>query len=293
MIKVKVPASSANLGPGFDFVGMALELYNTVYFYDSKKEKRPEGSVLLSPVSLAHRAYRFVAKKVKSKTPLPEIALAAGIPRARGLGSSASLSVAGLVAANVLLQANLTEEDMVAYAAQLEGHPDNAAPALLGGIVVCLSAAGKIKYLRFMPQRPLQVVAAAPEFELKTREARKVLPQEVAHGDAVLNTGRFGFFIAALLTGDYTHLSFAMEDLLHQPYRSRLVPGMQEVMAAAITAGALGSCLSGAGPSILALCDKNTADVSLKMREAWEEFGIKAHTYVLNIAERGANYEIS
>jgi homoserine kinase len=163
----------------------------------------------------------------------------------------------------------------------------------LGGIVVCLSAAGSIKHLKFMPKKPLQVVVAAPEFELKTRDARRVLPHEVTHGDAVLNTGRFGFFIASLLTGDYTHLSFAMEDLLHQPYRSQLVPGMREVMSAAIAAGALGSCLSGAGPSILALCDKNTGEVSRKMRETWESVGIKAQTYILNIAERGSEYEIS
>lgn len=287
MIKVRVPATSANLGPGFDYVGMALELYNDFYFLEDPKETMPNDCVLLPKNSLSHQAFSLLADTLDRKMPLPKIALLGGIPRARGLGSSASLTVAGLAAGNILMRANLKEDELIELATRLEGHPDNAVPALLGGLVVCMSASGRVRYLKFMPQKPLQVVVAVPEFELPTSASRKVLPLEVSHRDAVQNTGRFGFFIAAMLTGDYRHLSFAMEDLLHQPYRSQLVPGMQKVMSAALDQGALGSCLSGAGPSILALCDSRVEEISAGMREAWKEQGISSETYVLNIAVNG------
>lgn len=287
MIKVRVPATSANLGPGFDFVGMALELYNEFYFFDSSKEILPSGSTLLNEKSITHQALKLLASKGKQDLPPIQIAIKSDIPRARGLGSSASLTIAGLVAGNTLMNRRLTDDEIIKLAVQLEGHPDNAVPALLGGIVVCMSSADGIKHLKFMPQKPLQVVVAVPEFELPTADARKVLPNTISHGDAVLNTGRFGFFIASLLTGDYSQLSFAMEDLLHQPYRIQLVPGMRDVMAGALQSGALGSCLSGAGPSILAICDKMVYEVSQSMLDAWRGHGIKAKTYILNIAVNG------
>lgn len=287
MIKVRVPATSANLGPGFDYVGMALELYNEFYFFEDPGETMPNDCVLLPENSLSHQAFGLLADTLDWKMPLPKIALAGGIPRARGLGSSASLTVAGLAAGNIMMRADLKEDEIIELATRLEGHPDNAVPALLGGLVVCMSASGRVRYLKFMPQKPLQVVVAVPEFELPTSASRKVLPLEVSHRDAVQNTGRFGFFIAAMLTGDYRHLSFAMEDLLHQPYRSQLVPGMQKVMSAALEKGALGSCLSGAGPSILALCDSSVEEVSAGMRQTWKDQGINSETYVLNIAVNG------
>lgn len=287
MIKVRVPATSANLGPGFDYVGMALELYNDFYFIEDHEEPIPEGSVLLNSNSLTHQAYGLLAERIKKKISPPKIALYSSIPRARGLGSSASLTVAGLVAGNIILRAGLEQDELIELATRLEGHPDNAVPALLGGLVVCMTASGRVRHLKFMPQKPLQVVVAVPEFELPTSDSRKVLPTEVSHRDAVQNTGRFGFFIAAMLTGDYRHLSFAMEDLLHQPYRSQLVPGMKNVMSAALEAGALGSCLSGAGPSILALCDTKVKQICEGMQQAWKEHEIKAEMYVLNIAVNG------
>ena len=287
MLKITVPATAANLGPGFDFVGMALELYNEFSFLDPQNTNIPAGSQVLQPNSLTHRAMNLLAEKTGRKMPQVKIALKAGVPRARGLGSSATLTVAGLMAANTLLQTRLSEEEIISLAAQLEGHPDNAVPALLGGLVVCMTASGKIKYLKFMPKKPLQIVVAVPEFELPTSMARKVLPHEVLHRDAAQNTGRFGFFIASMLTGQYEHLSFAMEDLLHQPYRMQLVPGLKEVMQAALEQGARGSCLSGAGPSILAMCDQKVDEVSQGMLAAWQEKGIKASINVLNIAETG------
>lgn len=292
MIKVKVPATSANLGPGFDYVGMALEMYNEFYFFDAAEEEMPQGSVQLAEKSLAHQAFRLAFSELRREAPKLRIAIKANIPRTRGLGSSATLTIAGLAAANFINGGLLKEEDLISMATTLEGHPDNAAPALLGGVVVCMVVADSVKYLKFMPQKQLKVVAAVPEFELATADARRVLPRKVSHKDAADNTGRFGFFIASLLTGDYRHLAFAMEDLLHQPYRQKLVPGMEEVMAAALESGALGSCLSGAGPTVLALCDSRFTEVSSQMIRTWEKQGIKASAYTLAVAKEGAACEI-
>lgn len=290
MIKVQVPATSANLGPGFDYVGMALKLYNEIYFFDAFNEEFPAGSVLLRENSLTHRALNLVAGKVRREMPPLQVAIKAGVPKARGLGSSATLTVAGLVAGNAILQAGLAEDDLINLATMLEGHPDNATPALIGGLVVCMASDGQVRYIKIIPQKKMQVVAVIPEFEVSTADARKVLPNAVSLRDAVDNTGRFGFFIASVLTGNYEHLSFAMDDLLHQPYRLQLVPGMKEVMAAAKEAGALGSCLSGAGPTVLALCEAQADEVMNEMKRAWLSFGIQAEAKILEIEEKGASF---
>ena len=291
MLKVSVPATSANLGPGFDLIGLALELYNDFYVLDRKDQKRPTGSAMLSYHSLFHRAFALMAKTVNKEMPDINVAIVQKVPRSRGLGSSATLTVGGLVAANVLLKAGFSDEEMLGLATNLEGHPDNAAPALVGGLVVCMKTIGGIKYLRTMPKNPLQAVVAVPEFELSTSVARKVLPHDVSHQDAVQNTGRFGFFMTSMLTGDYSLLATAMEDLLHQPYRLHLVPGLKEVMKAAVDAGALGSCLSGAGPSVLAFADKQIPEISVSMKKAWKTFGINADIFILNIAAEGASFK--
>ncbi len=292
MLKVSVPATSANLGPGFDLIGLALELYNEFYVLN-RNEQKPYGSVMLSSRSLFHRAFTLLAKTVNKETADINVAMRQKVPRSRGLGSSATLTVGGLVAANVLLGAGFSDEQLIGLAASIEGHPDNAAPALVGGLAVCMKTMSGIKYIKIMANRPLQAVIAVPEFELSTSIARKVLPHDVPHKDAVQNTGRFGFFITSMLTGDYSLLAMAMEDLLHQPYRLHLVPGLKEVMDAAVDAGALGSCLSGAGPSVLAFADKNILEISESMKNAWKMLSIKADIYVLNIAAGGASYQFS
>lgn len=291
MIKVRVPATSANLGPGFDSVGLAVNLYNEFYFYRINREEPPQGCVFLHDKSLVHCAMRLLARTAGQQAPSAGVAVRAGIPRARGLGSSAALTVAGLAAANRILGTNMDGMTLVNLAAQLEGHPDNAAPALLGGLVISMTTPEGFKCLKIMPQKPLRVVVAVPEFELSTSAARRVLPQMTPHRDAVQNTGRFGFFVAALLTGDYRCLSLAMDDLLHQPYRLGLVPGMKEVMEAALQAGALGCCLSGAGPSILAFCGEKCAEVSAAMKKTWEDSGIRTATHILDIDDAGTTLE--
>lgn len=291
MLKVNVPATSANLGPGFDSIGIALNLYNLFYFFEKGKEQAPTGSHILEPSSLTHQALSLLSKSVQRKLPHLDVAIDAAVPRSRGLGSSATLTVAGLVAANVLLETQLSAEELIQLATKIEGHPDNAAPALLGGLVLTIMNGQEIKYMKMMPPKPLRTVLAVPNFELETSKARKVLPPEVLHRDAVINTSRFGYFVASMLTGDYSSLYLAMEDKLHQPYRMSLIPGLKSVMDAAVNAGALGSCLSGAGPSVLAFCTDNCDRISQEMTEAWQKNGITANTYVLDICERGTVHQ--
>lgn len=292
MLKVSVPATSANLGPGFDSVGTALNLYNDFYFYEKGKGKLPPGGSLLNKDSLCHQAMQLFAKRSGLQIPSLEIAIVANVPRSRGLGSSATLTVAGLIAAGVILDVSLAEETIIELASMIEGHPDNAAPALLGGLVVSISTPEGIKYIKTMPAGGLNVVVAVPAFELATSTARKVLPRELPHQDAVKNTGRFGFFMASIFTGDYTNLKYSMEDLLHQPYRMPLVPGLKDVMEAAIASDSLGSCLSGAGPTILAFCKDNPTQVGQAMGQKWQEFNIKSEIYLLHIPEQGASWEV-
>lgn len=292
MLKVSVPATSANLGPGFDALGIALDLTNTFYFCTDAKENPPSGLTFLSSNSLVQRAVDLVASEAGTKSPCWRVAIEAHIPRSRGLGSSASLTVAGLVAANHYLSTGFSMERLVNLASKLEGHPDNAAPALLGGLVIAIATSEGVKYLKAMPGQPICTVVAVPEFELPTAQARRVLPDLVTHHDAVQNTGRTALFVSAMLLGDYRQLRFAMEDVLHQPYRLALVPGMREVMTAAVATGALGSCLSGAGPAILAFVNEGAETVGEAMVAAWQYAGIKATPYILNIASEGASLTI-
>jgi len=293
MLKVSVPATSANLGPGFDAVGIALELYNHFYFCAEKQGKPPAGSSYLPSYSLVQRAVNLVAREAGMPSPTWQVAIEANIPRSRGLGSSASLTVAGLIAANHYLQAGITQEELINLASKIEGHPDNAAPALLGGLVISISTAVGVKYVQTKPGKPLQAVVAVPEFELPTAQARSVLPRQVSHSDAVKNTGRTALFVSSMILGNYENLGLAMEDLLHQPYRLTLVPGLKEVMAAAVSAGALGSCLSGAGPSILAFVNERAREVQEAMVQTWQEKGIKAAAYLLDIAGTGATIQVA
>ena len=290
MLKVCVPATSANLGSGFDCVGIALNLYNELYFYRQEEKKIPCGTTLLRQGSLAHRGMELVAETVGKKVPELNIAIKTKVPRSRGLGSSATLTVAGIVAANLLSEANLKEEEIISLATKIEGHPDNAAPALVGSLVISVTSTEGIKYIKVKPQSPLGVIVAVPDFKLATAAARKVLPAVVPYRDAVFNTGRFGLLMTSFLTGEYELLKIAMEDRLHQPYRLSLVPGLKEVMSAVISKGALGSCLSGAGPSVLAFCNQQVDLLRKVMEDTWREHGVSAKTYLLEISAKGTKY---
>ena len=254
-VKIKVPATSANLGPGFDCLGCAFELYNTFVFTPCRGyaftgvEDR-----FCNEENLAVIGY----KKVMDYLELPPVGFHMDIvdtqvPICRGLGSSSSLIVAGAVAANVIHGEPLSRLDLLAVCVELEGHPDNLAPALLGGLVTSYVEAHRPLAVRYNLHKSLRFTALIPDFELSTHLARSVLPKSVPFADAIFNISRAAVLLKSLEEGNEDLIRTALVDRLHQPYRAPLIPGYEELRARALESGALAFCISGAGPTLLCL----------------------------------------
>ncbi|WP_058302196.1 homoserine kinase [Gorillibacterium timonense] len=259
-VVVKVPASTANLGPGFDSLGMALELYTwiamsiaektVVHLHGEQTEGLPDGKD-----NLLYEVAVKVFERAGLAAPELEISNYSEIPLTRGLGSSAAAIVGALAAANALLPEPLPVEELFRLACTLEHHPDNVGASLFGGIVVAYWDGTEARHIGVQPLEHLESFVAIPDFELSTRKAREVLPQSLPLKDAVFNIGHSNLLVAAFCSGRYELIADAMQDALHQPYRARLIPGMPEVLAGAASHGALGAALSGAGPTLIALAD--------------------------------------
>ncbi len=295
-VRVTVPATTANLGPGFDCLGLALGLYNTVELIAMpagepvQVEASGEGEMVLplDDTNMVLQAARHLYKHVVAQECSFKLIANNAIPLSSGMGSSASATVAGLVAANALLSGPLDRENLLRLATELEGHPDNAAPALYGGLTVATQSGTDI-HCRSHALPDSKVVIALPQIDISTHAARSALPAQVAMQDAVYNLGRVPFVIEALIAGDYETLRWAMTDRLHQPYRRELVTGFDTVTAAAKEAGAVAVVLSGAGPSMAAFTAKRHNEVAHAMQAAFEGHGIPARTFVLPIDRRGAH----
>jgi len=296
-VRVRVPATSANLGPGFDALGLALALHNEVTVEeadDVSVEVEGEGqerldrgakNVLARAVALGHevagRPFRGARLRCLNRIPL-----------SRGLGSSAAAWVGGLVAANALMGEPLDRDGLLAAAARAEGHPDNVAAALLGGLTVSCADGARVTAVSLAAPREVAWVVLLPETESSTREARAVLPDTLPRADAVFNVQRVSLLLAALAAGRPELLGLAMQDRLHQPYRERLFPWMEAVATAGRRAGALGCVLSGAGPSMLAAVRERDADaVARAMEQALREVGIDGRALALAVDPTGATWE--
>ncbi len=296
-VRVTVPASTANLGPGFDALGMALTLYNTVEVEVGGEGKRVvevagegAGDLPRGPANLVCRVMEDLWSFLGCRIPGWRVRLRNAIPLKRGLGSSAAAIVGGLVAANALAGEPLSVAELLARAAAWEGHPDNVAAALLGVVVVVVQGSGSLSYHRFVPPAGLRVVAVVPALELGTEEARRVLPEFVPLRDAVFNLGRAALLVCALAAGDWNLLGEAVVDRLHQPYRRRLVPGLEEALAAAREAGAFGAFLSGAGPTVVALAPAGSR-AGEAVAGVFRARGIEARVLDLEPSPRGAHAE--
>jgi len=287
MVRVQVPATTANLGPGFDTLGMALKLYNIVELEEipggitievegdgAEKIPRDQSNIVYLAAARIFQEAKYIPKGLR-------IRMVNNIPVARGLGSSAAAIVGGLTGANIIAGSPFSEKDILNFAATIEGHPDNVAPALIGGLVVSTLVEGEVKHCKIDPPAGLKCVVAIPDFPLPTKLAREVLPQSVSVQDAVFNISRAALLVTAFIKGDFAMFSTAMEDRLHQPYRANLVPGMKKVFAAARLAGAKGVALSGAGPTLIAFCDQNAGPVAKVMKDTFWEAGI--HSRVLEL----------
>ncbi|NLW58882.1 MAG: homoserine kinase [Firmicutes bacterium] len=283
MVKVMVPATSANLGPGFDFLGLALDLYNTVSFTPADEwQVTAEG---YSAATLTGRSDLLVCKALQRVFAEVGTELKGGvvhlenrIPPAGGLGTSAAAIVGGLAAANRYLGDPLSNDHLLALAVEIEGHPDNVAPAVFGGLVgVVRTPAQPYTYLKIPFPSELYVVLAVPDLRVSTAEARRLLPKEVPLAEAVFNLSRTGLLVGACYAGRIDLFRLAMEDALHQNRRAVLIPGFHRVVDAAYQEGALGVALSGSGPTIIAFAPENRRKaVGTGMVSVFNEEGIPA-----------------
>ena len=297
-IRVRVPATTANLGPGFDVLGLSLGLYNFVEIERADVagiEIEVTGSetrgVPSDERSYVYRALRRVFDMFDERPQGLRVKVENNTPVARGLGSSASATLAGLVAANHLLDEKLSKDEILDIAAELEGHCDNAAAALSGGFVVSSFHGGHVEWIKVPPPVGLKAVVAVPDFELPTEEARKALPANYSREDVIYNLSHASVLIAALASGDFEKIGYAMDDRIHQPYREKFITGMKDVFRAALDAGALGACISGAGPSLIAFACENFEPIGEGMREAWKRHGIVSGYLMLDIDGDGTVIE--
>ncbi|HAA89499.1 MAG: Homoserine kinase [Thermoanaerobacterales bacterium 50_218] len=293
-VVVEVPATTANLGPGFDVLGMALNLYNTVELEECidsnfQIEIIGEGAETLprNSENLVFRTVDHLFQKVSYDSPGWKLRLTNRIPLSRGLGSSAAAIVGALVAANLIAGNPLSREEILEEAVLLEGHPDNVAAALFGGVVAVVQEGRSCFYTRFAPHKGLKVFAAVPDFELSTNRARSVLPEKVSLRDAVFNLGHLALLLSALRDGNWKLLPIAVRDQLHQPYRTSLIPGLEDALDAARAAGAYGVFLSGAGPTTVALAPPGSS-AGEAMAKVFQRHGFTAKVLELEPSLEGA-----
>ena len=301
-VVVDVPATTANLGPGFDCLGAALDLNNRFAMrrIEGGGERfeliieGSEGSHLRGgPENLVYRAAQRVWKAAGLEPVALEARVRLAVPPARGLGSSATAIVAGLMGANALVGEPLSKEKLLELAIDIEGHPDNVVPSLLGGLCMTAKAASqRWRVVRCEWTSTVKAVVAIPSIRLSTSEARRAMPKAIPVSDAVVNLGALTLLLQGLRTGNGDLISDGMHDRLHEPYRWRLIKGGDQVKQAAMDAGAWGCAISGAGPSVLALCaeDKGVA-VSRAMVRAWEAAGVASRAPVLNVQTTGSHWQ--
>ena len=305
-IRVRVPATSANVGAGFDCLGFAVNLYTELELELTTEdvfefEIEGEGSAEISAnknniVTTSIQKFLSRLKDPESKKIIGmRMKMKNAVPVARGLGSSAAAIVSGIFAANECLDRPMSKDELLNLATEIEGHPDNVAPALFGNFTTNITKTINdqifVDSFSFKPKLHLKFIVAVPKFKLSTKKARAVLPRKVPREDAIFNISRVSMLIASLTTGSEKFLADAFDDRLHQPYRLKLIPGMDKVFDAAKKAGAVGVCLSGAGPSLMAFTLyrlRNAGDISRAMYQAFLDNKIRSSTKVLNLDTTGA-----
>lgn len=306
-VSVKVPATTANFGSGFDCIGMALPIYNTITIEEtvlpgtgieinviSESETNTDFAIEHIPKDENNIIYKAVEMLYNSIGQTPselKINIKSQIPIAKGLGSSASIIVGGLMAANELLNKPADEAALLSIATEVEGHPDNVTPAIVGGLVLTsLEEDGSIVYKKLPWPEEWHITVCIPDYELATDISRSVLPQEVPMTDATFNLRRTAMFVEALHTKDADLMKLALQDKLHQQYRMKLVPGLQDIIEnLKHEENVIGTVLSGAGPAILMISQRNDLDrLKSIISETWANYNVKTQIYTLDVENEGA-----
>ncbi len=306
-ISVKVPATTANIGAGFDCLGMAFPIYNTITIEETVlpgtgieinvlKDENSSGNMMLEHVpldetSIIYKAVELLYNSIGQSPSELKITVQSQIPVARGLGSSASVIVGGLLAANELLGRPADEVALLSIATEVEGHPDNVTPAIVGGLVLSSQEEdGRVVYTKLNWPDEWAITVCIPDYELSTDISRSVLPKEVPFQDAVFNAKRLGMFVQAVNTKNEDLIRLALQDRLHQPYRMKLVPGLDKITCSLKhEEDVFGCVLSGAGPAILVISRKNNLDrIRSIVKETWEDLNVKVDIRTLPVERQGA-----
>lgn len=309
---IKIPCSTSNLGPGFDTLGLALNRY---LFLDANLSEANDLSLDSSVAALPQNdngkvkitvegngkehiaddesnlvicAMKAAAARLGKELPAFHLHLKNEIPAYGGLGGSGAAIAGGVFLANELLKGNLSRDEMLNIAVEIEGHPDNVSAALFGGLTVnCFDAERKVHCRSVKIDKNLSVITCSPHFQVQTKQARKILPQQISLKDAVTNIENAASLVAALMSGDFDALRYTTVDHLHEQYRATLIPGYDEVKKSALDAGALSFNISGAGPTVFAFALKNEKEIGEAIQKAFEKNGQKATSEVMKIENGG------
>ena len=300
MVKIRVPATSANMRPGFDSMGIALTLYNYITAEETGDGKLvidiPDDSekyLARDERNLVYKAMQRLFRYIGYEHKGLKLTLENNVPLTRGLGSSSAGIVGGLAAANKLTGGKVSDDELLRLATELEGHPDNVSPALLGGFTVSVLRKDRlgriaVDYVKTDMNDDLRFAALIPDFILKTKKSRTVLPNTVSRSDAVYNTGHSALLASSLILGKYDNIRYAVGDKLHQRFRKTLVPHMDDLFSLCYAKGALGVYLSGAGPTVMAMVRRNNQNFEREVREALEKKYRRWSLKMLDVDNRGA-----
>ncbi len=290
-VTVRAPASTSNLGPGFDCLGLALSLYS-VFTFEPSGELIVEGcpGEFQNEDNLVLQGFRAVYKAAGETAPTVRLTINANVPVARGLGSSSTCIAAGAAAANAFLGGRFSKDELFEICAEFEGHPDNAAPCVLGGLTASFAADGRFHTVPLAIHPDWKFAVVVPDYEVKTSEARKAMPKEISVKDSVFTTSHCVALVSALASGDESLIRIACEDRLHEPCRRKLIPDYEAVRELALRSGAACFFISGSGSTLIAMT-KN-ADTALQftaaVREKFPTFG----THVLEAAFGGVEAQV-
>ena len=263
MIKIKIPATSANIGSGFDSLGIALTMYNEVMLEESDEisiESLDDVKVPTDENNLVYWSAKRLYEECGKKIPGLKINQINNSPMARGLGSSSACIVAGLLGANRFLGSPLSKNELINLASKIEGHPDNTSPAITGGLVTSAIEGERVYSVTVPVAKNIRFAVMIPPFELKTDLARSVLPQSYSKDDVVYNLSRAALMTASLFSGSLDNLRVAVSDKLHQPYRAKFIHGFENIFRLSYELGSYGTYISGAGPSIISIVDENSSE---------------------------------
>lgn len=292
---IKIPCSTSNLGPGFDTLGLALNRYLIITAETDRHaslritvEGNGKEHISTDENNLVYSAMKIAAAKIGTHLPALHLHLKNEIPAYGGLGGSGAAIAGGVFLVNELLSGGLSREEMLNIAVGIEGHPDNVSAALMGGLTInCFDAQKQVHCRSVKIEKPLSVVTCSPHFQVQTKQARKILPQQVPLKDAVRNIENASSLVAALITSDFEALRYVTFEKLHEQYRATLIPGFDDVKNAALGAGALSFNISGAGPTVFSFALNNEKEIADAMVKAFENNGQKATSEVMKVENGG------